>query len=145
MCENFELKGHADPMLIRFGEGDVVNPKATSAADFWQLRLTATALQSARAAQNAETRVAPFEQTPLLAAKRNGHGVPSLEELKVCMRFAKDGSIYQLPSANSSIQASLWQFLVWTLRLLQVLMPAFYFVVNKPCAHPDDASAASKY
>ncbi|CAE7491525.1 mtr [Symbiodinium necroappetens] len=98
-------------------------------------------LQSARAAQNAETRVAPFEKTPLLAANRNGHGVPSLEQLKVCMRFTKDGSIYQLPSANSSIQASLWQCLVWILRLLQVLMPAFYFVVNKPCSHPDDATA----
>jgi len=140
LCWNYALLSQC-PLDLR----DVVNPKATSAADFWQLRLTATALQSARAAQNAETRVAPFEQTPLLAAKRNGHGVPSLEELKVCMRFAKDGSIYQLPSANSSIQASLWQFMVWTLRLLQVLMPAFYFVVNKPCAHPDDASAASKY
>ncbi|CAE7309701.1 ndor1 [Symbiodinium natans] len=138
LCWNYALLSQC-PVDLR----DVVNPKATSAADFWQLRLTATALQSTRASRNAETRVAPFEQTPLLASQ-SGHGAPSLEQMRVSMRFTKDGSVYHLPSMNSSVQAGLWQLLVWILRLLQVLMPAFYFIVNKPCIHPGAAAIRTR-
>ncbi|CAE7567546.1 ndor1 [Symbiodinium pilosum] len=138
LCWNYALLSQC-PIDLR----DVVNPKATSAEDFWQLRLTATALQSTRASEsagasrNAETRISPFEQTPLLATQK-GHGIPSLEQMKVCMRFSKDGITYQLPSAHSTVQANVWQLIVWLLRLLQVLMPVFYFIVNKPCIHATD-------
>mmetsp|Transcript_43703 Transcript_43703/g.81512 ORF Transcript_43703/g.81512 Transcript_43703/m.81512 type:complete len:467 (+) Transcript_43703:79-1479(+) len=133
LCWNYALLSQC-PLQLR----DVVNPKATCFEDFWQLRLTATAIQSTRSSDpsgapaNAETRIAPCEETPLLAgSKSQSH--PSFEQMKVAMRFTKDGSVYHLPSWNSNVQAQVWQIVVWLLQLLQALLPVFYFIVNKPC------------
>lgn len=113
---------------------DVVNPQATSAQDFWSFTLTDKSIRNTRSEEkaNALTRVAASEQTPLLV-KSGGDRLPSMDSMRVAMRFSSTGFVYNLPSANTATAAALWRTIVYLLRLMQVLLPLFFFVVNKPC------------
>lgn len=128
LCWNYALLSQC-PVELK----DVVNPQASSADDFWIFTLTDKAIRSTRSEEkaNALTRVAASEQTPLLA--KSGDRLPSMDSMRAAMRFSPTGYVYNLPSANTATAAALWRMIVYVLRLMQVLLPLFFFVVNKPC------------
>eukprot|EP00931_Biecheleriopsis_adriatica_P055472 TRINITY_DN32808_c0_g1_i1.p1 TRINITY_DN32808_c0_g1~~TRINITY_DN32808_c0_g1_i1.p1 ORF type:complete len:494 (+),score=103.04 TRINITY_DN32808_c0_g1_i1:65-1546(+) len=150
ICWHYALISHC-PVRLK----DVVNPDAKSAEDFWQITLNSTGLLAARpsSATGPPSTMAPTrlalsaqndsnEQTPLLADQKRSSWVPDaanaqdFEQLRVRVRFSEEGGAYELPSTGGHFQVAVWQFIVFVLRVLQVLLPLFYFVVNKPCAAP---------
>lgn len=119
---------------------DVVNPEAQNVEELWSFTLTDESIRSTRCEDqsNAPTRVAASEKTPLLA-KAAENRVPSMDNMRAVMRFSARGYNYHLPSNNTTMLASIWQLIVYWLRLMQVLLPLLFFIVNKPCpadGHP---------
>lgn len=109
---------------------DVVNPEAQNVEELWSFTLTDESIRSTRCEDqsNAPTRVAASEKTPLLA-KAAENRVPSMDNMRAVMRFSARGYNYHLPSNNTTMLASIWQLIVYWLRLMQVLLPLFFFIV----------------
>jgi hypothetical protein len=132
------------PVTVR----DLINAEAKTVDDLWHIGFDAKGLlkvgapgAGSNARTYCETRIAPLastETTPLKATDVCGRTRSLLESIT-----AQDGMVQYATSSKGSRQVlaggsslqMLWQILVWFLKVLQVIMPPLWMLINKPCPH----------
>jgi hypothetical protein len=120
------------PVRIR----DLINDSATSLEELWKIKYASDGtLVSALTGGVCKTRIMDItpeatEKSPLIQEELDDG---NMEDLVVEYCTGESSWPERLPGVRAQLLKALWTIILWAIKIMWVVVPIVWFIVNKPC------------